>query len=47
MFMYSLVPANEEARKLPPRVSVFATDEMVKQPRSNENILELCKYLFF
>ena len=38
--MYSLVPADEEARKAPPREPVFASDEMMKQPRSKTSLFE-------
>ena len=40
MPMYSLVPADEEARKAPPREPVFASAEMVKQPRSKTLLFE-------
>ena len=38
--MYSLVPADEEARKAPPREPVFAPAEMIKQSRSKTSLLE-------
>ena len=40
MPIYSLVPADEEARKAPPRPRVFAPDEMMKQPRSKTTLFE-------
>ena len=40
MPMYSLVPADEEARNAPPREPVFAPDEMIKQPRSKTSLFE-------
>ena len=40
MPMYSLVPADSEARNLPPRDPVNVPDQMVNQPRSKTSLFQ-------